>query len=434
MIHICDTATAIEREELLAPFGFKGGYLTEIWQILAWLESDHGCQGLGLGAQSVLWSDARVFSMHHEDAGNEYMYRMTTYALSLAKGATFQTPQDLLDSLLPKVHAYGKAITGLTDLRLTFSLNALVAVDNAAWQLYHCARNASQFNDLVPPTLRSALTYKHRQLACIPLVSYNVPREGILQLVDEGAGVLKIKIGADPEKNGDPEAMLAWDMRRLTEIHQLVHDRETPLTSSGHIAYYLDANSRYDSKERLLRLLDHAERLGMLERIILLEEPFSEESEDDVHDIPVCITADESAHSDTEALKRIEMGYRAIALKPIAKTMSMSLRVAQLAHEHGIACFCADLTVNPILVDWNKMLASRLAPIPGMRVGMLETNGRQNYRHWARMESYHPYAGAEWTKPIAGAFNLTDDFYANDGGIFQMSAHYRQLLEECRTD
>jgi len=44
------------------------------------------------------------------------------------------------------------------------------------------------------------------------------------------------------------------------------------------------------------------------------------------------------------------MGYGAITLKPIAKTMSMSLKIAQLAYERSIPCFCADLTVNPILV------------------------------------------------------------------------------------
>ncbi|MBU4200845.1 MAG: hypothetical protein KKG09_09570 [Verrucomicrobia bacterium] len=40
----------------------------------------------------------------------------------------------------------------------------------------------------------------------------------------------------------------------------------------------------------------------------------------------VRIAADESAHSVQDAKTRIDMGYNAIALKPIAKTMSMSLR------------------------------------------------------------------------------------------------------------
>ena len=88
--------------------------------------------------------------------------------------------------------------------------------------------------------------------------------------------------------------MLEWDKRRLTEIHTLLKDRRIPWTDNGRIPYYLDANGRYDSKDRLLRLLDHAEKIGALERILLFEEPFPEEYEVDVSDIPVRLAADES--------------------------------------------------------------------------------------------------------------------------------------------
>jgi len=160
----------------------------------------------------------------------------------------------------------------------------------------------------------------------------------------------------------------------------------------------------------------------------LLEEPFPEEAEIDVRDIPVRLAADESAHSDTDAARRIELGYGAIALKPIAKTMSMSLRIAALAHKKGVPCFCADLTVNPILVDWNKNVAARLAPLPGVKIGVVETNGHQNYRNWERMKSYHPRAGAPWTEMTRGLFHLDDDFYASGGGILEQSEHYLGLV------
>ena len=45
------------------------------------------------------------------------------------------------------------------------------------------------------------------------------------------------------------------------------------------------------------------------------------------------IAADESAHTDEDAMKRMEMGYQAIALKAIAKTLSMTMKIAQAAHE-----------------------------------------------------------------------------------------------------
>ena len=122
-----------------------------------------------------------------------------------------------------------------------------------------------------------------------------------------------------------------------------------------------------------------------------------------------------------DALERIQLGYTAIALKPIAKTMSMSLKIAKVAHEKNIPCFCADLTVNPVLVDWNKNVAAMIAPLPGMKVGVLESNGHQNYRNWQQMLNQHPMAGASWIKPQGSIFNLGRDFYKQSGGIFEES-------------
>jgi L-alanine-DL-glutamate epimerase-like enolase superfamily enzyme len=137
----------------------------------------------------------------------------------------------------------------------------------------------------------------------------------------------------------------------------------------------------------------------------------------DVSDIPVRLAADESAHTDKDALARIQMGYGAIALKPIAKTLSMTLKIAQIAAQENIPCFCADLTVNPILVDWNKNVAARLKPFPGLETGLLETNGHQNYKNWEKMESFHPFSKASWRKVKKGVFELDSDFFSQSGGI-----------------
>jgi GH25 family lysozyme M1 (1,4-beta-N-acetylmuramidase) len=107
--------------------------------------------------------------------------------------------------------------------------------------------------------------------------------------------------------------------------------------------------------------------------------------------------------------------------------MSMSLKMARLAHEKNVACFCADLTVNPVLVDWNKNVAARLDRLPGMKIGVVETNGHQNYRNWEQMRQHHPCHGAPWTEARQGVFHLDDDFYRQSGGIFQIGEHYRKL-------
>ena len=416
--------STFESEPLKAPFGFKGGHLSELWQSIATLEDEDGNIGIGLGTQSVLWSDAEIFSSVSEADGNNLMFKITAFALGTAKNIEWSTPIDLLDQLLEPSWNYAKKISGHENLRLTFVLNALVAVDNAAWQLYSKAKGINNFDEMLPCEFRKSLSCHNDKLACVPLMTYGVPIEEIIKIVDEGYFFLKIKIGSDPDKDGDLDKMLEWDKQRLSEIHEVVKDRKTEFTDGGHIPYYLDANGRYDSKERLISFLDHAKKIGALERIILLEEPFPEEMEIDVSDIPVRLAADESAHSDKDALKRIELGYGAIALKPIAKTMSMSLKIANIAAKKNIPCFCADLTVNPILVDWNKNVAARLAPLPGMKIGVLESNGHQNYKNWEKMKSYHPYHEAEWTNMEKGLFHLNEEFYRKSGGIFDMSKHY----------
>jgi L-alanine-DL-glutamate epimerase-like enolase superfamily enzyme len=194
------------------------------------------------------------------------------------------------------------------------------------------------------------------------------------------------------------------------------------------LPYYFDANGRYESRETLQCLLDHARKIGAFDQIVLVEEPFPEELEVLVDDLGVRIAADESAHTDEDAIRRMEMGYGAIALKAIAKTLSMTMKIAQAAHERGIPCFCADLTVNPILVEWNKAVAARLAPFPGLGLGLLETNGHQNYRNWETMVGYHPYPEAEWRKTREGVFHLDADYYARNGGIFTPSPHYEKML------
>jgi len=429
MHRIVKTGSNFEREPLIKPFGFKGSYLDELWQVSVYMEGQSGYRSVGLGTQSVLWSDADVFSSHSQAAGNCLMYLITDHALKIARNLSFENPIDLLDQLLPQVYEYGRKITCNPKLRATFVLNALVALDNAAWLLYCHENNIGNFDDMIPENIRPALSYRHDRLAGIPLITYGTSSQDIVNLVNSGSFFLKIKIGSDPEKDGDPEKMLGWDKKRLTSIHEILRDTSTQYTENGHIAYYLDANGRYDSKERLLRLLDHADKIGALDRIVILEEPFPEDYKADVHDIPVRLAADESVHSDTDATERIELGYRAIALKPIAKTMSMSLKICKAAFEKGIPCFCADLTVNPVLVDWNKNIAARLAPLPGMNVGVLESNGCQNYSRWDKLKSYHPYKGAEWIDCKSGLFMLNDDFYKESGGIFRTSKHYASLLK-----
>ncbi|MBN2089511.1 mandelate racemase/muconate lactonizing enzyme family protein [candidate division KSB1 bacterium] len=423
-IRIKKTNANFEREPLIRPFGFKGGYMTEIWQSVVKLEDDAGNQQVAVGTQGVLWSDAAVFAGHSEAGGNALMYLVTEKALQMIQDVPFETPIQLVETLFPELYQAAQKITNHKQLRKTFILNALVAVDNALWLLYARRNGLKNFDELIPPEYKPALNHRHSKIASIPLMAYAVPMDEIKNAVANGYFFMKIKIG----QPGTQSEMLEKDKARIAAIHQAIGGFGTPYTQDGKIPYYFDANGRYESIDTLANLLDFTRKIGAFDQIAILEEPFPEEYEVDVRNLGVRIAADESAHTDIDAEKRIEMGYGAIALKPIAKTFSMSLKIAQIAYQAQIPCFCADLTVIPILVDWNKNVAARLAPFPNLGLGLLETNGHQNYRRWNELMGYHPCFGSNWLKTQQGIFNLDNDFYEKSGGIFLPSEHYSSLI------
>lgn len=418
-----------EREPLSSPFGFKGNYLSELWQIVVRITDKEGRIGLGTGVQSVLWSDAGLFTRYHESGGNASMLALTHFALEQATRLEWETPLDLQEQLLPPLLDYACALAGGQPPRLTFLLNALVPVDIAAWQLYAQKTGSTDFDAMIPATLRDGLSARHTRLCAVPLITYGTSLKEVRALAESGCALLKIKIGADPDGDGDREKMLDWDRKRLTDLHELLREFSCEDTHSGRIAYYLDANGRYDTIERVSRLLDHADQIGALEHIALLEEPFPEESTLDVGALPVCIVADESAHSVHDAQLRFDQGYGALALKPVAKTLSASLLMLDAAQRAGAACFCADLTVPPYLLEWNRNVAARLTALPSLRTGLLESNGAQNYRNWAKLVAAHPYPEASWIHPKKGGFELDDEFYRSSGGALEQPDVYRRIAD-----
>lgn len=415
-----------DREVFKMPLGFKGGYMSEAWQTLVCLETQDN-YGIGIGTQSILWSDAEVFSSHSQAGGNGLMLNITEYASRLLIGKEVNNPVTLQEEILDDVHLYAKKITGRENLRKTFTLNALVALDNALWVLYAKENGIHDFYEMVPEKYRGPLRYRHPLLACIPLMSYDVPLDDIGKAIQEGYFTLKIKIGSDPDRDGDREKMLKWDMERIRGIHERFGSIPTEYTDNGKLPYYFDANGRYESKERLMRLIDFIDKIGALERVIVMEEPFPEKLEVDVSDLPVRIVADESAHTQEDTVKRHQMGYKGVALKPIAKTLSMTLKILSEAEKNSMDYFCADLTVIPPLVEWNKNLACRLKPLAELKIPVVESNGHQHYRDWDKLISRHPFPLAEWTSPLKGIFHLNEDFYKKSGGVLDVSPYYEKL-------
>lgn len=417
--------TKYEREPLVRPFGFKGVYLNEFWQVAALIESTSGIRHVGLQTQCLAWSDLDVFLAHSDFDGNKLLIKSLDYAIQKIKGLSFSNPVELQDAIFDDVYKYGQSIAKTQKLRKTFTLSSLVALDNAMWMLYAEENGFKTFDEMIPAEYREALGYRYKYVAHVPLMAYAVPLEEISQAVDEGYFFMKIKIG----RPGTQDEMLEGDKARIEEIHKLIGHRETPHTLNGKIPYYFDANGRYEKKETLEKLLDHASKIGMIDQIAIIEEPFPEDAEIGVGDLGVRIAADESAHTAEDVIKRIQMGYRAIALKSAAKTLSMTMKMAKAAHENNIPCLLADLACIPILVDWNKNVAARLSPFPGLKdMGLLESNGHQNYTNWSDLVNYSPYPEGSWMRSKDGLFHINEDFYEKSGGILKSSEHYMNLF------
>ena len=400
-IQVTRTDSNFEREKLIRPFGFKGGYLSELWQTVVSLKSESGHQPMGLATQSVLYGDADLFAAHSEAAGNALMYVLTEKSLQQVKRTPFANPIDLLKKIVPDLMEEGKKLTGKPDLNPNFVYNALVSVDHAAWLLYAAEHQSTDFEAMIPPAYREALAHRNSKIAIMYQVPYGMPVAEIRQAVAQGYFVIKIKLG----QPGSEAEMLQKDMDRLRKIHDALKDVRTSQTQDGKLIYTLDANGRYQQKESIRRLIDHAQNIGALDQILVFEEPLHENNDESVADLGVRMAADESVHDEADALRRLEQGYGALVLKGIAKTLSLSLKIAKLAYERNIPCLCADLTVNPILVCWHQNLAAHLAPFPGLPdMGLMETNGDMNYVNWHAMLGYHPRAGASWMQRTNGVF------------------------------
>ncbi len=407
----------IAREPLARPFGFKGRAFHEKWVCRVRLVSESGSKAEGIGGLAVLWSDEAVFAEHTETGGNLLMAALLERGLQLAAGRSFDTPQNLLNALLPEALAYGRVVTGRPDLRKTFACNALVALDNAAWRLFAAENGLRRFDELIPPASRSALGRRHRELLSVPTVSYSSPVDEVRRLVAGGHRVLKLKIGAP----GDGEEMLARDKARLSEIHAAVGGPGLPADSGGEgVLYYLDANGRYETRAQVEELLAAADDLGALGRIVLFEEPFPEDSAEDLRGLPVLFAADESLHGVGDMAAKRAQGFGAVALKPAGKTLSLSFAMAAEAERLGMPCFVADSTCLPRSVDWNRNVAARLAPLPGLDCGLLESNGPESYgARWDELVAAHPCHPAPWLFRENGIYRLDDGFYERGGGIFE---------------
>ena len=414
----------LQRQPFARPFAFKGSAFHEKWNLVVRLRDEDDNEAVGVGGTAVLWSDPDVFSNHTEVGGNILMSSVLEFALQRAVDREFADPPAMMSELVPQAHDYGRTVTGNPNLRLPFTLIALVAMDNAAWMLHAKRNGIAAFDDLIPRAYRPHLTSRQTRLGVAPAVGYGMPMDELRDILDTGVYILKIKIG----QPGEESDMLRKDIAWLDRIHGLAATYDTPMTHSGNVVYYLDANGRYEKKESMARLLDHARRAGIHEHIVIIEEPFRNPEGIDVADLPARFAADESVQTVEDVRTRTGQGYGAIAIKPAGKTLSLAFRMVRAAAKAGVPCFVADNGCIPLLVEWNKNVAARLPAFPGIRGGLIESNGPENYGNWAELLADYPTANASWLTPSSGAFVLNEDYYRHSGGIFLDPAPYSRMF------
>lgn len=101
MSTIIKTDFEFTREKLKGAFGFKGRYLTELWQTAALIRTENHT-AVAPATQSVLWSDGAVFGENPPAAANLLMASVTAHALRLLEGRLLERPDLMLDSLIPR--------------------------------------------------------------------------------------------------------------------------------------------------------------------------------------------------------------------------------------------------------------------------------------------------------------------------------------------
>ncbi len=404
----------VRREPLVRPFGFKGGYFTEKWLVETTIHTDSGAEANGIGGLAVLWSAPELFFSRSEVGGNLLMASVAEEAVRMSTGRNTLNPVRLVEELIDPLWRYARTVTGIKSIPQTFVLNALVSLDTALWCM-EAAVTGKGFDDLVTERYPQVLSERQSKLTRMPLIGFTTSESEVKDLLKAGAVVLKIKLGHP----GNQTEMLEKDLARIETISRICRDYRTPHSASEEIMLYLDANGRYQTPEGVQRLADGIERMGVTDRVLVLEEPYPPESNESVASLPFRVAADESVHSPRDIEDRIALGYKAFALKPAGKTLSMTLEMASAAENSGCVLYVADSACTPRMVEWNKNVAARLPAFPELRIGAFESNGFQVYRSWERMMAAHPAVGAKWVVPDDEVFTLDGEYYERSGAVFE---------------
>ena len=61
-------------------------------------------------------------------------------------------------------------------------------------------------------------------------------------------------------------------------------------------------------------------------------------------------------------------------------------------------------------------------------MGLIQSNGHQNYQNWDIQMGYYPRKDGSWVKATNGVYELNDEFNKTSGGIFNPMLHYEEMF------
>ena len=62
-------------------------------------------------------------------------------------------------------------------------------------------------------------------------------------------------------------------------------------------------------------------------------------------------------------------------------------------------------------------------------MGLVESNGHQNYKNWEQMMSYLPSHEKPWVHVKEGLYHTSPEFFNKGGGIYDELPHYESFFK-----
>jgi len=328
------------RYPFIKPFVLSGGTITSFLQLFCEIETTDGVLGLGHSGISPVWSDKRP-DVSFDDKERQSV-ELAGFVAGRLAGRSFENPFEAFDFMKAAADEFSAAI-GLPRLSRYVCLSP---IDMAVWDAYARFRDQNVFECIAgefPELGRFFGAPRDLEVAHTIGVGED-PAVELKFAVKHGIRWFKLKLKGNIED----------DIRAIKKFFSVFSGISPQVI--------LDGNEGYSANdlESLVSALSKEEFFTSVEYI---EQPVSRSGGESVmvagDTVPVF--ADEMVCDCGDLMVARRLGYRGIALKPTAKTLSETVRMLPLIEEIGFKVSIADLTnAAPLAYLFHCAFASRI--------------------------------------------------------------------------